>query len=84
MQIYAEYFHKVSHNLLGVKGSKIQDIKTVRSHSQAIGQCQKIIIANKLKPIISADTAGSAKFILEKKDKSESAIASKLAAKIYN
>ena len=84
LQIHAEHFQKVSHNLLGIKGSKIKDIKTVRSHSQAIGQCSKIILENKLKPIISADTAGSAKFIAKKKDKSESAIASELAAKIYN
>jgi prephenate dehydratase len=84
LQIHAEHFQKVSHNLLGIKGSKIKDIKTVRSHSQAIGQCRKIISDNNLKPIISADTAGSAKFISKQKDKSESAIASELAAKIYN
>jgi len=84
LQIHAEHFQKVTHNLLGIKGSKIKDIKTVRSHSQAIGQCCKIILNNKLKPIISADTAGSAKFVAKKKDKSESAIASELAAKIYN
>ena len=84
LQVHAEHFHKVNHNLLGIKGSKIKDIKTVRSHSQAIGQCQKMISENNLKPIISADTAGSARFIFEKKDKSEAAIASTLAAKIYN
>ena len=84
LQIHAEHFQKVTHNLLGLKGSKIENIKTVRSHSQAIGQCSKIISDNNLIPIISADTAGSAKFIAEKKDKSESAIASNLAAKIYN
>ena len=84
LQIHAEHFQKVTHNLLGIKGSKIKDIKTVRSHSQAIGQCNKMISENKLKPIISADTAGSAKFISEKKDKTDSAIASELAAKIYS
>jgi len=84
LQIHGEHFQKVSHNLLGIKGSKIKDIKTVRSHSQAIGQCKKIISNNNLKVIVSADTAGSAKFIGEKKDKSESAIASELAAKIYD
>ena len=83
LQIHAEHFQKVTHNLLGIKGSRIKDIKTVRSHSQAIGQCNKIIFENKFKPIISADTAGSAKFISEKKDKTDSAIASELAAKIY-
>ena len=84
LQIHSEHFQKVTHNLLGIKGSKIKDIKTVRSHSQAIGQCNKMISENKLKPVISADTAGSAKFISEKKDKTDSAIASELAAKIYS
>ena len=84
LQIHAEHFQKVRHNMLGIKGAKIKDIKTVRSHSQAIGQCRKLISEYNLKPIISADTAGSAKFISEKGDKSESAIASALAAKIYN
>ena len=84
LQIHSEHFQKVSHNLLGVKDSKIEEIKTVRSHSQAIGQCRKIIAQNNLKTIISADTAGSAKYISEKNNKSESAIASELAAKIYN
>ena len=84
LQIHAEHFQKVNHNLLAIKGSKLEDIKTVRSHSQALGQCRKIISENNLKAIVSADTAGSAKFIAEKKDKTESAIASELAANIYN
>ena len=84
LQIHAEHFQKVTHNLLGIKGAKIENLKTVRSHAQAIGQCQKIINENKLQSIIAADTAGSAKYIFEKKDKTESAIASNLAAKIYN
>ena len=84
LQIHAEHFQKVSHNLLGIKDSKINEIKVVRSHPQAIGQCRKVILENNLKVIVSADTAGSAKFVADKKDKSESAIASELAAKIYN
>ena len=84
LQIHAEHFQKVTHNLLGVKGAKVEDIKTIRSHSQALGQCSKIILKNKFLPIVAADTAGSAKYIAQKKDKSESAIASALAAKIYN
>ena len=84
LQIHSEHFQKVTHNLLGIQGSRMEDIKTVRSHSQAIGQCSKMIFENKLKPIISADTAGSAKFISEKKDKTDSAIASELAAKTYD
>ncbi len=84
LQIHAEHFLEVHHNLLGIKGTKIKDIKTVRSHTQALSQCSKVILENNFKAIVSTDTAGSAKFIFEKKDKSESAIASELAAKIYN
>ena len=84
LQIHAEHFQKVNHNLLGIKGSKLKDIKTVRSHSQAIDQCRKVILDNKIKAIISADTAGSAKFVSLQQDKTDSAIASKLAAEIYN
>jgi len=84
LQIHAEYFEKVSHNLLGVMGSEMKDIKTVRSHAQALGQCSKFLTKNNLISIVASDTAGSAKFISETKDKSQSAIASELAAKIYN
>ena len=84
LQIYAEHFHKVSHNLMSLPGVKIKDIKSVRSHSQAISQCQKVINDNNLEPIIAADTAGSAKFISDHSKKDEAAIASSLAAEIYN
>ncbi len=83
LQIYAEHFHKVSHNLMSLPGVDIKDIKSVRSHSQAISQCQKVINENNLEPIIAADTAGSAKYISDNKKKNEAAIASSLAAKIY-
>ena len=83
LQIHAEHFQKVEHNLLAKESAKLEDIKYVRSHSQAIGQCQKIIMEKKYKTIISADTAGSAKELSEGKDKSIAAIASKLSAKIY-
>ena len=85
LQIYEEHFQKISHNLLGVKGSKLgSTVKSVRSHIHALGQCRKIILDQKLNEVIASDTAGSAKFIAEKNDKSEVAIASELAAKIYN
>ena len=83
LQIYAEHFHKVSHNLMTLPGVNLNKIKSVRSHSQAISQCQKVINDHKLEPIIAADTAGSAKFISENKKEDEAAIASKLAAEIY-
>ena len=84
LQIHAEHFQKVEHNLLARENTKLEDIKYVRSHSQAIGQCQKLIMEKKYKTIISADTAGSAKELSDGKDNSIAAIASKLSAKIYN
>tara|TARA_A100001011_G_scaffold317328_1_gene336647 strand:- start:31 stop:873 length:843 start_codon:yes stop_codon:yes gene_type:complete len=83
LQIHGEHFQAVEHNLIVRPESDIKDIEFVRSHAQAIGQCQKIIMNNNYKTIISADTAGSAKELSESKDKSIAAIASKLSAKIY-
>lgn len=84
LQIHGEYFLPVEHNLLGKPDAKIEDIKYVRSHAQAISQCQNIIVKRKFKSIISVDTAGSAKDLAEGKDKSIAAIASNLSAKMYN
>ena len=84
LQIYGEHFQNVEHCLLCKKEAELKDIKYVRSHAQAIGQCQNIIKKNKFKSIISADTAGSAKDLTNSKDISIAAIASELAAKIYN
>ena len=61
LQIHGEHFQAVEHNLLCKPDASINDIRFVRSHAQAIGQCQNLIIKKKFKPIISADTAGSAK-----------------------
>jgi len=84
LQIHGEYFLPVEHNLLGKLDAKIENIKYVRSHAQAISQCQNIILKRKFKSIISVDTAGSAKDLAEGKDKSIAAIASDLSAKMYN
>ena len=83
LQIHGEYFLSVEHNLLCKPDASMKDIKFVRSHAQAIGQCQKIITKNNFQSIISADTAGSAKDLSEGNDKSIAAIASELSAKIY-
>ena len=83
LQIYAEHFEEIKHNLMAIEGVKIESIRSVRSHSQAISQCQKIINEYKFEPIIAADTAGSARFLSENKIQNEAAIASELAAKIY-
>ena len=84
LNIYAEHFYKISHNLLGIKGSKISDIKNVYSHAQAISQSSIFLKKNNLVEQVRADTAGSAKYVSETKDKSKAAIASLLSAEIYD
>jgi prephenate dehydratase len=83
LNIYAEHFQKIEHNLLGPLGSSISDIKDVFSHAQALSQCSNFIKKNNLIEHIRADTAGSAETISKKKIKSEAAIASSLSAKTY-
>src|SRR5437016_14431500 len=65
------------------RGAKLAGIKTVESHVHALGQCRRIIRKLGVKPIVAADTAGSARDIAERGDTSAAAIASKLAADIY-
>ncbi len=84
LQIHSEHFQRVEHNLIVKQDAKLEDIKFVRSHSQAIGQCQNLINELNLKTIVSADTAGSAKDLSEGKDKTIAAIASGLSSQIYN
>ena len=84
LNVYAEHFYSIKHNLLGVPGSKLKDIKDVYSHAQALSQSSVFIKKNSLNENVRADTAGSAKYVSEKNDKNKAAIASSLSAKIYN
>ena len=83
LNIYAEHFQKIEHNLLGQQGTYLNDIKDVFSHTQGLSQCSNFIKKNNFIEHIRADTAGSAEAISKKKIKSEAAIASSLSAKIY-
>ena len=83
LNIYAEHFYKVEHNLLGIPGTKLKDIKNVYSHAQALSQCSEFIKKNKINENVRADTAGSAALISNNKNKYDAAIASKLSAEIY-
>ena len=84
LKIVGEYFMKVELHLLGVKKIKISQVKNVRSHIHALSQCRKFIKKSKIKMIVTPDTALAAKEVSEENNPTESAIASKLAGKIYN
>ena len=83
LNIYAEHFYSIKHNLLVVPGAKFKEIKNVYSHAQALSQSSQFIKKNNLNENVRADTAGSAKFVSEQKDKTNAAIASSLSAEIY-
>ena len=84
LKITSEYFLEVNHNLMAIKGSNISNIKRVHSHEQGIAQCRNKIIKLNKEMIIEADTAGAAKMISELNNSEDAAIASELAAEIYN
>lgn len=84
LYIVEEHFEPVNHCLLGVKGSSKETIKYVSSHPQALAQCHTNITNLNIKALAKFDTAGSAKEISEKNDIKYGAIASNLAAKLYN
>ncbi len=82
--IIGEHFQPIRHTLLGVKGAKLEELEYVHSHIHALPQCRKLIKRMGLKARVHADTAGAAQEICAKGDKTHAAIASSLAAEIYD
>ena len=83
LHIIGETYLRVEMTLLGVPGATLADIKAVQSLSVALGQCRKFIAENGYRTINAVDTAGSAREVAEKGDKSVAAIASRFAGEIY-
>ena len=83
LHINFEHFQKVEHKLLIHPESKIENIKNILSHEQALAQCSDKIQRLNLNILIGADTAGSAKNISDEKILDTAAIASSLAGKTY-
>ncbi|MCT4655829.1 MAG: prephenate dehydratase [Cohaesibacter sp.] len=84
LHIIGEYFLPIHHQLVGLRGTKLEDIQSVQSHVMALGQCRKVIRSLGIKAVIGADTAGSARQIAEWGDPTKAAISSDLAADIYD
>jgi prephenate dehydratase len=81
--IVGEWFLPIHHQFIAPRGATMADIKTVESHVHALGQCRRIIRKLGIKAIVAADTAGSARAVAERGDKSCASLASRLAADIY-
>lgn len=81
LSVVGEIYYKIRHCLIGF--DKIENVDTVYSHPQALGQCRKFIQKHKLKTVPAYDTAGSVKIIKELGKKNICCIASKRASEIY-
>jgi prephenate dehydratase len=84
LQVIGEVYLQISQNLLVNPGVKLEDIKEVHSHPMAILQCLDFLEQHPYKLVESEDTALSAKMVHQYKSKHIAAIASKLAAQLYN
>ena len=84
LHIIAEHFLRIRHQLIGVKGAKLDDIRIVRSHAMAIGQCRQTLNALGVHAEMSGDTAGAASRLATTGLRDEAAIASARAAELYD
>ena len=83
LRIYAETILQVRHMLLAPPGATLEDLKRVRSHPQALAQCQRYLSRHGLEPEPAFDTAGSARDLAANPEPGVAAIASALAAELY-
>lgn len=81
--IVGEQIIKIEHCLLGVPGSRIEEIQTVYSHPQSLMQSNKFLEAYSWQQISMQNNAFAAKKVAEEKNRTQAAIASELAGKIY-
>lgn len=83
LKIFGEEVLKIRHCLIANRGVKIESLKKVYSHPQALGQCREFLEKLKLETIPVYDTAGSVRMLKEERDKEIAAIASERAGRIY-
>lgn len=81
--IIGEHFLPIRFDLMVLPGVKLDEIKTVYSHVHGLGQCRNIIRKHGWKAVVGGDTAGSAKIVAEREDRTIAALAPALAAGIY-
>lgn len=84
LKIIAEHYVRVHINLLGVAGANLSDIKQALSHTVLLGQCRDFLRQHGIKSVVGPDTAGSAQIVAQAGQKTQAALASELAAQIYN
>jgi prephenate dehydratase len=83
LHVVGEQVVRVHHNLLARAGTRLEDVRRVYSHTQALQQCQSFIRKHGFEAVTDFDTAGAAKLLAENGGEGKAAIASKRAAAAY-
>ena len=83
LSIVGEYFLPIHHQLMALPGVVLSDIRVVRSHAMALGQCRRLFETHGFRAEVSGDTAGAARILAEHQDRAQGVLASRLAAKAY-
>lgn len=84
LRIVGEVYLQIRQQLLANHGVALEDIREVHSHPMAIQQCVDFLDGQGWKLVETEDTALSAKFVRQRKSRHVAAIASKLAAELYD
>lgn len=83
LHMIGEHYMRIRFQLLGLRGARLADIRSARSHIMALGQCRQFLKQNGITPVTAADTAGAARIVSERGDPAIAAIAPELAAQEY-
>lgn len=81
--IVGEIIVPIEHALIGMPGTKKEELQVVYSHPQGLMQCRDYLENMKVKGVSVGNTALAAKKIMEEADRTHGAIASERAAKLY-
>jgi prephenate dehydratase len=84
LRVRAEVILRVRHNLMAAPGTEMADLKQVKSHPQALAQCERYLVRRGMEAVPHFDTAGSARDLAENPETGTGVIASALAAELYD
>src|SRR6185369_10607831 len=81
--IIGEHYQRVTHHLLVLPGTKLEDVKMAKSHPQALAQVRKFLQKHNIIPVTAPDTAGGAEMVSKEKNPAVAGVASSLAGELY-
>ncbi len=83
LHIVGEYFMPIHFQLMVAPGTRLEQVRTVRSHAHALGQCRRIVREHGWNAVVADDTAGAAREVAELADATVAALSPRLAADLY-